>query len=311
MANSLKGLCTPVQVFVVLAVISTIIYLINMFTTVHISDPVDPGDYLFKNNAVQFGYMALVLKVIFYIMFGYLLQVLCNNRLDKVAWIILFLPYVLFGFIMLYAMSMGALATVRGKTGLLAGSGFRVGGPDRGLFSDEEWDRGVEDGTSIRQAMKQRNHGSNIGVKQRTEGTDEDGNQLFTPERSTQKSKDNFKNVFTKCLGMPEQGAKTLVNKLWGSEGQAAPDNIRTLQQLKDMSSKAFNSGLILTNYEKYILSRLDAHGGGPNSNTEGESNLFNWTSAWVTANPFDYERFYLMYGPISDACDWRNVYKN
>jgi len=128
MANSLKGLCTPVQVFVVLAVISTIIYLINMFTTVHISDPVDPGDYLFKNNAVQFGYMALVLKVIFYIMFGYLLQVLCNNRLDKVAWIILFLPYVLFGFIMLYAMSMGALATVRGKTGLLSGSGFRVGG---------------------------------------------------------------------------------------------------------------------------------------------------------------------------------------
>ena len=132
MTNSLKGLCTPVQVFVVLAVISTIIYLINMFTTVHVSDPVDPGNYLFKNNAVQFGYMALVLKIIFYIIFGYLLQVLCKNRLDRVAWIILFLPYVLFGFIMLYAMSMGALATVRGKTGLLAGSGFRVGGQGGG-----------------------------------------------------------------------------------------------------------------------------------------------------------------------------------
>ena len=65
--------------------------------------------------------MALVLKIFFYIIFGYLLQVLCNNKLDRVAWVILFLPYVLFGFIVLYAMSMGALAVIRGKTGLLAG----------------------------------------------------------------------------------------------------------------------------------------------------------------------------------------------
>ena len=121
MATTLKGLCTPLQVFVVLAVISTIIYLINMFTTVHVSDPVNPGNYLFKNNAVQYGYMALVLKIFFYIIFGYLLQVLCNSKLDRVAWIVLFLPYVLFGFIVFYAMSMGALAVVRGKTGLLAG----------------------------------------------------------------------------------------------------------------------------------------------------------------------------------------------
>lgn len=111
----LKGLCTPLQVFVVLAVISTILYIINMFTTVHVNDPVDPGSYLFKNNAVQYGYMALVLKVVFYIMFGYLLQVLCKNRLDTVAWIVLFLPYVLFAFIMLYVMSMSALATIRGR----------------------------------------------------------------------------------------------------------------------------------------------------------------------------------------------------
>ena len=111
----LKGLCTPLQVFVVLAVISTILYIINMFTSVHVNDPVDPGSYLFKNNAVQYGYMALVLKVVFYIMFGYLLQVLCKNRLDRVAWIVLFLPYVLFAFIMLYVMSMGALATIRGR----------------------------------------------------------------------------------------------------------------------------------------------------------------------------------------------------
>ena len=61
------------------------------------------------------GYMALVLRVVFYIMFGYLLQVLCKNRLDSVAWIVLFLPYVLFDSIMLYAMSMGALATITGR----------------------------------------------------------------------------------------------------------------------------------------------------------------------------------------------------
>ena len=118
---SLIGLCTPVQVFVVLAIISTILYLINMFTSVHASDPVDPGNYLFKNNAVQYSYMALVLKVVFYIMFGYLLQVLCKNRLNNVAWIVLFLPYVLFAFIIVYGMSMSALAVVRGKTGLLSG----------------------------------------------------------------------------------------------------------------------------------------------------------------------------------------------
>jgi hypothetical protein len=118
---SLIGLCTPVQVFVVLAVISTILYLINMFTSVHVSDPVDPDNYLFKNNAVQYSYMALVLKVVFYIMFGYLLQVLCKNRLNNVAWIVLFLPYVLFAFIIVYGMSMSALAVVRGKTGLLSG----------------------------------------------------------------------------------------------------------------------------------------------------------------------------------------------
>ena len=112
---TLQGLCTPVQVFIVLAVISTILYLINMFANVHVSDPVDPGSYLYKNNAVQYGYMALVLKIVFYIMFGYLLQVLCKNRLDRVAWIILFLPYVLFAFIIVYAMSMGALATIRGR----------------------------------------------------------------------------------------------------------------------------------------------------------------------------------------------------
>jgi hypothetical protein len=124
---SLNGLCTPLQIFVVLAVISTIIYLINMFTSVHVNEPIDPGSYLFKNNAVQYGYMALLLKVIFYVIFGYLLQVLCKNKLDKVAWVILFLPFVLFGFITIFAMSMSALAVVRGKTGLLAG-GFKVGG---------------------------------------------------------------------------------------------------------------------------------------------------------------------------------------
>ena len=113
--KSLEGMCAPVQVFTVLAIISTVLYLINMFTNVHTNDPVDPGSYLLKNNAVQYGYMGLVLKVVFYIMFGYLLQVLCKNRLDSVAWIVLFLPYVLFAFIMLYVMSMGALATIRGR----------------------------------------------------------------------------------------------------------------------------------------------------------------------------------------------------
>ena len=132
MATSLKGFCGPLQVFIVLAIISTIVYLINMFTNVDVKDRLDPGNYLFHSNAAQYGYMALVLKVIFYIFFGYLLQVLCENKLNKVAWIILFLPYVLIAFIIFYGMSMGALAVARGRTGLLVGSsGFKVGGQSK------------------------------------------------------------------------------------------------------------------------------------------------------------------------------------
>ena len=112
--STLKGLCSPVQIFVVLAVISTILYLVNMFTNLSINNPIDPGSYLLKTNAIKYGYTALVLKIVFYIMFGYLLQVLCKNRLNSIAWIVLFLPYVLFAFITLYVMSIGALATIRG-----------------------------------------------------------------------------------------------------------------------------------------------------------------------------------------------------
>ena len=74
-----------------------------------------------ETNAIKNGYMALAVQVLFLILYRYLLQVLCKNKLDRVAWVILFLPYVLFGFIVTYSMSMGALAVVRGKTGLLAG----------------------------------------------------------------------------------------------------------------------------------------------------------------------------------------------
>ena len=153
--KSLEGMCAPVQVFTVLAIISTVLYLINMFTNVHTKDPVDPGSYLLKNNAVQYGYMALVLKVVFYIMFGYLLQVLCKNRLDKVAWIILFLPYVLFAFIVVFGMSMSALAVVRGNTGLLAGSGFKVGGSAHtGSIHTAEGRRRAHGHQAVRQPFK-------------------------------------------------------------------------------------------------------------------------------------------------------------
>ena len=110
-----KTSCAPVQVYGVLAFIAVFAYVLHMTFNVQVKQTVDVTDYYFKNDAVQYGYMALALKVIFLIIYGYLLSVLCDNKLDKVAWIILFMPYVLVGWHMAYAQSIGAINAIRGK----------------------------------------------------------------------------------------------------------------------------------------------------------------------------------------------------
>ena len=129
-------ICAPSQVFSVLAVISIVIYLINMFTSLNIRT-VDVTDYIYKTDAINNAYAALAVKIVMLILYGYVLQVLCDNKLERVAWIILLFPFLLIGFLVLYSTSVGLISAVRGngfsvggdrhdKIG--CGSGFSVGG---------------------------------------------------------------------------------------------------------------------------------------------------------------------------------------
>jgi hypothetical protein len=107
-------ICAPSQVFSVLAVISVIIYLINMFTSANIRT-VDVTDYMYKTNAMTNAYIALVVKIVMMILYGYVLQVLCDNKLERVAWIILLFPFLLLGFTVLYSTSVGLISAIRGN----------------------------------------------------------------------------------------------------------------------------------------------------------------------------------------------------
>ena len=110
----MKTMCAPSQVFVVLAVISVIIYLINMFTKANIKT-IDVTDYMYRTDAIQNAYMALAVKIVMLVLYGYFLQVLCDNKLDRIAWIILFFPFLLFAFVVLYGTSIGILSAIRGN----------------------------------------------------------------------------------------------------------------------------------------------------------------------------------------------------
>ena len=124
----MANMCAPLQVYVVISIISVITYLINMFSIIHVKEVSNPSDLYLKVLSARHGYMALAVKILFIIIFGYLLQVMCDNKLEKIAWVVMFLPFVLFLFIVLYMMSIGAIMAVRGRTGLLVGSsGFSVG----------------------------------------------------------------------------------------------------------------------------------------------------------------------------------------
>ena len=118
----MADMCAPLQVYVVLAIISVITYMINMYSSIHVVETQNPSDLYLKTVSTQHGYMALLVKIVLIILFGYLLQVLCDNKLVDVAWIVMFFPFILFLFVALYAMSIGAIMAVRGKTGLLVGS---------------------------------------------------------------------------------------------------------------------------------------------------------------------------------------------
>ena len=79
----MADMCAPLQVYVVISIISVITYLINMFSTVHVAEVNNPSDMYLKVQSARYGYIALFIKILFIIMFGYLIQVMCNNKLEK------------------------------------------------------------------------------------------------------------------------------------------------------------------------------------------------------------------------------------
>jgi len=127
---SLNNMCAPLQVYIVISIISVITFVVNTLTGAQIKNIYNPGANFIQKDSVKNIYLALLIKILFLVLYGYLLQVLCNNNLDKVAWIIMFMPFILIAFITLYAMAIGGIMAVRGQTGLLSG-GFKVGGKRR------------------------------------------------------------------------------------------------------------------------------------------------------------------------------------
>ena len=48
---------------------------------------------------------------------------MCDNKLERVAWIILLFPFLIIGFLVLYSTSVGLISAVRGGRGFSVGAG--------------------------------------------------------------------------------------------------------------------------------------------------------------------------------------------
>ena len=68
----MAGMCAPLQLYIVISIISVITYLLNMFTSVQVRQVDNPSDMYLKVLSSRHGYMALAVKIVFIVMFGYL-----------------------------------------------------------------------------------------------------------------------------------------------------------------------------------------------------------------------------------------------
>ena len=93
--NNFLSQCTPVQVFLIIAIINII------------------NDIFFivkKSNNKTFmipSYVTLIVKIIIYVLYFYLLRSLCKHKLNDIAWIILVLPFLFIFFIIMNIISTG------------------------------------------------------------------------------------------------------------------------------------------------------------------------------------------------------------
>ena len=107
--------CAPLQIYIVLSIFTIITYSINLWTNIKVIDVENPSDSLFKVQAKQNSAVGLFVKIIFIILYGYLLSVMCQNNLEKYAWIVMFFPMLYFLYNMFYISAIGAIMAIRGN----------------------------------------------------------------------------------------------------------------------------------------------------------------------------------------------------
>ena len=107
--------CAPLQIYVVLSIFTIITYSINTWSNIKVIDFENPSDSLFKIQAKQHSAAGLFIKILFIILFGYLISVMCHNKLEKYAWIVMFFPALHFLYNMFYTSAIGAIMAIRGK----------------------------------------------------------------------------------------------------------------------------------------------------------------------------------------------------
>ena len=107
--------CAPLQIYVVLSIFTVITYSINLWSNIKVIDFENPSNTLFKVRAKEHSAAGLFIKIIFMILYGYLLSVMCENKLEKYAWIVMFFPMLYFLYNMFYTSAIGAIMAIRGK----------------------------------------------------------------------------------------------------------------------------------------------------------------------------------------------------
>ena len=110
--KEVQKLCTPAFIYLVLSVISTLIYLIAMFSAG--SNPTLNGTDV---NIHKYTFGGLLMKVIWHLLFICFLNYLCKKKHTTIAWVVLFLPFILMGLIAMLLMFLFSL--VVGTTGNL------------------------------------------------------------------------------------------------------------------------------------------------------------------------------------------------
>ena len=71
--------CAPLQVYIVLSIFTIITYGFNLWSNIKVADIQNPSETVFKIQAKQNSTWGLVVKIVFLILYGYLIHVMCPS----------------------------------------------------------------------------------------------------------------------------------------------------------------------------------------------------------------------------------------